>query len=200
MGGIRRSHALCASTGTGSSSGCSGAGDRAGFLGERPSPSPLIPLLFFQLVPLLPGTFANSHCYHFYLVALPHTVFYHTCTAFWCSFNCSYKLSHFLCSFSTLLIRFCAISTIIAPSHLFRVLALFKGKWKMLFWRDLGTPGNVKVIASDCQRLLEIVDNSTFKHVTILTKSYKKLILFGGFKTSAFFNDQGNFLGRRKYY
>ena len=64
---------------------------------------------------------------------------------------------------------------------------------------DAGTPGNVKVIAGDCQRLLEIVDNSTFKNVTILTKSYKKLILFGGFKTSAFFNDQGNFLGRLKY-
>ena len=32
----------------------------------------------------------------------------------------------------------------------------------MLFWGDPGTLGNVKVIAGDCQRLLEIVDNSTF--------------------------------------
>ena len=111
MGGIRRSHALCASTGTGSSSGCSGAGDRAGFLGERPSPSPLIPLLFFQLVPLLLGTFSNSHCYHFYLLTLPHAVFFLIVALLSCALSTIRAISLTCSTLSHSSPTFCAIYT-----------------------------------------------------------------------------------------
>ena len=116
-----------------------------------------------------------------------------------CSFLCSCNFSHLLYFFYSSP-TFCAIPTFLTLSHFSCISDIFQESVRKLFCGDPGTPGNVKEIAGDCQRLLEIVDNSSFKHVTILTKSYKKLILFGGFETSAFFNDQGNFLGRRKHY
>ena len=51
-----------------------------------------------------------------------------------------------------------------------------------------GTPENAKVIAGNCQRLLAVVDNSTFKPTVILTKSWStQLLLFGGFDKNIIF-------------
>ena len=72
----------------------------------------------------------------------------------------------------------------------------------MLFGVGAGTPGNFKVMAGDCQRLLEIVDNSTFNKNYNSHKKLpnQKLLLFGVFGGNAFFNENMYFLGRRKYH
>ena len=143
---------------------------------------------------LLPGTVSNFHGYHFYFLTLPHALF--LILVLFPLFVPFLQLALLLLLFSYVLRH----SYFSHTSPLFLHFTFLLESWRKLFFGgDAGTPGNVKVIAGDCQRLLEIVDNSTFKNVTILTKSYKKLIFVRGLEKSAFFNDQGNFLGRLKY-
>ena len=187
-------------SGTGSPSGCSDAGR-----GQRHI-SPLIPLLFFPLVPPTSRNFLElprlpfllshtspgrlfSYLHHF-LVLFPLFIqflqlsllillfsyvlydlyFSQTFTlflllvlflgTFLCSFHCSYNFANFL---YILLYSptCCAISTFLPLSHFPDFSYYLWESGEKLFWGDPGTPGSVKVIAGDCQRSLEIVDNST---------------------------------------
>ena len=86
----------------------------------------------------------------------------------------------------------------------FQLFAQFLGKWGKLVLGgpgDPGTPGNVKVIAGDCQRSLEIVDNSTLKKLPFSLKVAKhKLLLVGCFEKTHSYIKNMHFLGRRKYH
>ncbi len=190
MGGISRSRALCAGTGTGSSSGFSDAGR-----GQRHI-SPLIPLLFFPLVPPTSRNFLELPRLPF---LLSHTSpgrlvsYLHNFLVLFPLFIQFLQLSLLLLLFSYVLYDFYFSQTF----TLFLLLVLFLGKCEKLFF------GGPKVIAGDCQRLLEIVVNSTFKQLQFSLKvPPPKNCYFteASKKERHLFNEKVFFLGRRKYH
>ena len=159
MGRIRRSRALCASTGL---PALVAAQVQVRFSATSPHS---FPYCSSHLFPLLPGTFSNFHCYHFYFPTRPPCLSFSSYLQY---FLVLFQLFAQLLSLSLLLLIF---SYVLCDFNFSQTFALFYfscyfcESLEKAVLGDPGTPGNVKVIAGDCQRLMEVVDNSTLKNL-----------------------------------
>ena len=135
MGGVNRSRALCASTGAGSSSGCSGAGSLSAHLLPTNSPTVLPTCSPYFLELSRTSTAAISTFSHF-----PPCLFSHTCTTFLCSFHYSYNFSHFpyISYYSHTFVSDLYCSNTFAP---FQLVVLCLGKLGNAVWGGGGNPG-----------------------------------------------------------
>ena len=86
-----------------------------------------------------------------------------------CALSTVRTTSHTFSTSSNLLLRFVRL-LLLSNFRTSLCFVLFLGKFEKIVLGDPGTPANVKVIAGDCQRLPEIVDDSTFKQLQFSLK------------------------------